>query len=82
MEHNTRKILPERSQRDYWEFITKYPSKYMTCSSCGTCSSRTVVQALLLITGKNTSQAKAFLIRVTYSRLRPTYIVSGVAVID
>jgi hypothetical protein len=24
MEHNTRKTLPERSQRDYWEFITKY----------------------------------------------------------
>jgi hypothetical protein len=26
MEQNTRKTLPERSQWDYWEFITKYPS--------------------------------------------------------
>ncbi len=60
----------------------KLTRKYMTCSSCGTCSSRTGVQALLLITGKNTSQAKAFLIRVTYSRLRPTYIISGVSVMD
>jgi hypothetical protein len=23
MEHNTRKTLPKRSQRDYWEFISK-----------------------------------------------------------
>jgi hypothetical protein len=27
MEHNTRETLPERSQRDYWKFITKYSSK-------------------------------------------------------
>jgi hypothetical protein len=26
MENNTRKILPERSQWDYWEFINKFPS--------------------------------------------------------
>ncbi len=64
---------------------TKKKKKYVTCSSCGTCSSRTGVQALLLITGKNTSQAKAFLIRVTYSRLRPTYskyIISGAGLTD
>jgi hypothetical protein len=35
MEHNTRKTLPERSQQDYWEFITEYPS---TVSSYGTYS--------------------------------------------
>jgi hypothetical protein len=27
MEHNTRKTLPERSQRDYWEFNTKNKNK-------------------------------------------------------
>ncbi len=27
MEYNTRKTLPERSQRDYWEFNTKNKNK-------------------------------------------------------
>jgi hypothetical protein len=27
MEHNTRKTLPERSLRDYWEFNTKNKNK-------------------------------------------------------
>jgi hypothetical protein len=37
MEHNTRKTLPERSQRDYWELNTKNKKKKYRSASVIIC---------------------------------------------